>query len=162
MDKEMTAGTPGGNIEVKENYHYSGLALAEETGENDVSFAVTFGSIGTPQNIGELVREVDRHGTHPEEEADEGVVYGVPEEVAAGGEEDLLTINDVETTFDPVEEKIETGVQEESHHQLAEEVFPEVREEDVDYEGDEEEKEGDKYTDDIYNIKHKLLVNLFW
>ena len=107
---EMTAGTPEGNIEVNENDDYSGVALAEETDENDVSSAVTFGSTGTPQNIRELVREVDRHGTHPEEEADEGVVDGVPEEVAYGGEEDLLTIDDVETTFDPEEEKIEKGV----------------------------------------------------
>ena len=103
MDKEMTAGTPGGNVEVKENYHYSGLALAEETGENDVSFAVTFGSIGTPQNIGELVREVDRHHVHPDEEADVGVMDGVPEEVADWGEENLLSVDEVKAPFSAIQ-----------------------------------------------------------
>ena len=103
MDKEMTAGTPGGNIEVKEDYHYSGLALAEETGENDVSFAVTFGSIGTPQNIGELVREVDRHHVHPDEEANEGVVDGIPQEVANWSQEDLLPIDEVKAPFDAIQ-----------------------------------------------------------
>ena len=81
----------------------------------------------SPHNIGELVREVDRHHVHPDEEGDEGVVDGIPEEVADWSEENLLPVDEVKGPFDPIQQEIETNVQEESHHQLAEKILSEGR-----------------------------------
>ena len=82
---------------------------------------------GSPQHIGKLVREVDRHHVHPDEEGDEGVVDGIPEEVADWSEENLLPVDEVKGPFDPIQQEIETNVQEESHHQLAEKILSEGR-----------------------------------
>ena len=87
-----------------------------ETGENDVPLAVVYRGAGSSHHIGELVREVDRHHVHPDEEADEGVVDGIAEEVADRSEEDFLSIDKVQAPFDPIQEEIETNIQEESHH----------------------------------------------
>ena len=99
--------------------------MSIKTGENDVPLGVINRGAGSPHNIGELVREVDRHHVHPDEEADEGVVDGVAEEVADWSEQNLLPIDEVKAPFDPIQEEIETNVQEESHHQLAEKILSE-------------------------------------
>ena len=97
--------------------------LTIEAGENDVPLVVVNRAAGFPHHIGELVREVDRHHVHPDEEADEGVVDGIAEEVADWSEENLLPVDKVQAPFDPVQQEIETNVEEESHHQLAEKIL---------------------------------------
>ena len=94
-----------------------------ETGEKYVPLGVVDRGAGSPHNIGKLVREVDRHHVHPDEEADEGVVDGIAEEVAYWSEENFLPVNEVKAPFDSVQQEIETNVHEESHHQLAEKIF---------------------------------------
>ena len=94
-----------------------------ETGEKDVPLGVVDRGARSPHNIGELVREVDRHHVHPDEEADEGVVDGIAEEVAYWSEENFLPVNEVKAPFDSVQQEIETNVHEESHHQLAEKIL---------------------------------------
>ena len=80
-----------------------GHTLTVETGENDVPLGVVNRATGSPHNIGELVREVDRHHVHPDEEADIGVMDGVPEEVADWGEENLLSVDEVKAPFSAIQ-----------------------------------------------------------
>ena len=74
-----------------------------ETGQNHVSSAVVNRGARPPHHIGELVREVDRHHVHPDEEADIGVMDGVPEEVADWGEENLLSVDEVKAPFSAIQ-----------------------------------------------------------
>ena len=115
------------------------LTLSVETGEKHVPPTVTCHCAGTSQHVGELVREVDCHGVHPEEEADKGVVDGVAEEVADGSEENLGMIRQGKAPLDPKEKEVEAAIEEESHHYLAEKILPQLGQEEIDDEGHQEE-----------------------
>lgn len=113
-------------VGVQQGHHQAdqdGNTLTIETGECDVPRGVVNRGARSPHDIGELVREVDRHHVHPHKEADEGVVDGIAEEVADWREKNLLPIDEVKAPFDSVQQEIETNIQEESHHQLAEKVL---------------------------------------
>ena len=79
------------------------FTLTIEAGENDVPLVVVNRAAGSPHHIGELVREVNRHHVHPDEEANEGVVDGIPQEVANWSQEDLLPIDEVKAPFDAIQ-----------------------------------------------------------
>ena len=87
-----------------------------ETGQNDVPPGVVSRGARPPHHIGELVREVDRHNVHPYEEADEGEVDGVAQEVADWSEENCISIDEAKAPLDPIQQEVETNIQEECHH----------------------------------------------
>ena len=90
-------------MRIKTYFIYILHTLTIEAGENDVPPGVVSGAAGSPHHVGELVREVDRHHVHPDEEADVGVVDGIAEEVADWSEENLLPIDEVKASFDAIQ-----------------------------------------------------------
>ena len=69
--------------------------------------------------VGELVRDVDSHGIHPEEEADEGVVGDVPQENTKAGVQDVSFVPlHVNIIMDTIEKIVYTDINEETYDNL--------------------------------------------
>ena len=58
------------------------------------------------EDVSELVGHIHRHGVHPQEEADEGVVGEVGEDEAARSETHII-VTERNYLIDPVEEEVE-------------------------------------------------------
>ena len=69
--------------------------------------------------VGELVRDVDCHGIHPEEEADEWVVGDVAQENTKAGVQDIGFVPlHVNIIMDTIEKIIDTDINEETYDNL--------------------------------------------
>ena len=83
------------------------------------------------QDVPELEGDIDGQGVHPHEEADEGVVGDVGEEVAARSE-GVIVINQGEDVIDGIEEVVEADIDQESHDEFSKEWFSQLTVKEVD------------------------------
>ena len=153
VGEDDTAVAAGGGVD-------DGDGEAEEGGETlgveeDQEELTGLGVAAGEPHLGELAGDGDGHGVHPQEEADEGVVRHVAEEVAERAEA-VVAAGQGQQLGDAVEEVVEADVDEEPDHQLPEQRLPQVADENVCEECEEDEDAGDHQKTGIHKDQNTL------
>ena len=91
-------------------------------------------------HFSEFVGHVDGHCVHPHEEADEGVVAQVAQELAGPGSVVVCLWVEVQASVDPVQNEIDGDIEEESYGDFPKQLLSQILENQVDSQGQKHEE----------------------
>ena len=100
------------------------------------------------EDVGKLVGHVDGHGTHPEEETDQGVLVDVPKKHAEPIQmfKAVVDANEVmNTVLDAKEEVADKNIKKKTNSDFSENILAQFGEDDKDDESEKDEEAGDEH-----------------